>query len=157
MRRKIPYFDPVPGAPAPISVTVKRRIRFSEVDALGIAWHGRYPVFFEEAQTELGHKTGLTYEAYRQAGIAAPIAQLHTDYFIPLYLDDIISITAALHWSDGARLNTEYRIENSDGRLACSGYTVQLFVDLQTREPLFCPPALWERCRESWRKGAFDA
>ena len=113
--------------------------------------------FFEEAQTELGHKTGLTYEAYRQAGIAAPIAQLHTDYFIPLYLDDIISITAALHWSDGARLNTEYRIENGDGRLACSGYTVQLFVDLQTREPLFCPPALWERCRENWRKGAFDA
>lgn len=157
MRRKNHYFEPVPGAPPPVSVTVKRRLRFSEVDALGIAWHGRYPAFFEEAQTELGHKVGLTYDAFKEAGIAAPIVQLHTDYYAPLYLDDIFSVTASLCWSDGARLNTEYKLENGAGTLVCTGCTVQMFVDLRTREPLFCTPELWERCRERWRKGAFHA
>ena len=51
MRRKLRYFEDEEGAPAPVGIQIRRRIRFSEVDALGIAWHGRYPVFFEEAQT----------------------------------------------------------------------------------------------------------
>ncbi len=157
MRRKNQYFERLPDSPAPVSVTVKRRLKFSEVDALGIAWHGRYPAFFEEAQTELGHKVGLTYDAYKKAGIAAPIVQLHTDYYIPLYLDDIFSVTATLCWSDGARLNTEYKIENGAGKTVCTGYTVQMFVDLETREPLFCTPELWEVCRNRWLKGEFHA
>ena len=31
-----------------------RRYERSDTDPLRIAWHGRYPLFFEEAQTELG-------------------------------------------------------------------------------------------------------
>ena len=107
MRRSKPYFETADTAPAPVRVTIRRRLRFSDTDPLGIAWHGRYPAFFEEAQTELGHLCGLTYEAYRKAGIAAPITQLHTDYFKPLHLDEMFTVTASLIWSEGARLNTE--------------------------------------------------
>ena len=156
MRRKKQYFETEENAPAPVGITIRRRIRFSDVDALGIAWHGRYPAFFEEAQTELGHKCGLTYEAYRKAGIAAPVAQLHTDYFIPLHLDEFCTVTASLHWSDGARLNTEYCIRNEKEEIACTGFTVQMFVDLGTREPLYCTPDLWEECRKKWRAGEFS-
>ena len=155
MRRQKHYFETEPAAPSPVSVTRVRRIRFSDVDALGIVWHGRYPAFFEEAQTELGHKCGLTYEAYRNAGIAAPVAQLHIDYFLPLRLDDLCTVSASLIWSDGARLNTEYCIRNGKREIACTGFTVQLFVSLDTGEPLFCPPELWETCREHWRAGEF--
>ncbi len=157
MRRRQSYFTEEEGVPEQVSVTIRRRLRFSEVDALGIAWHGRYPAFFEEAHTELGHKVGLTYAAFRKAGVAAPVVQFHVDYFKPLRLDEMFSVTASLHWSDGARLNTEYRIENETGETAGTGYTVQMFTDLRTGEPLFCPPDLWERCRRSWREGAFHA
>lgn len=155
MRRKQPYFETAPDAPAPFGVTIRRRIRFSDVDALGIVWHGRYPALFEEAQTELGHRCGLTYEAYRNAGIAAPVAQFHADYLLPLRLDEICSVTATLHWSEGARLNTEYRIRNGAGKTACTGYTIQLFTALDTGEALYCPPELWDVCRARWRAGEF--
>ena len=72
----------------PVSVRVARRLRFSEVDALAIAWHGGYPRFFEDAHTELMRKLGLTYEHYRRHGYGAPVVQCHVDYFEPLLLDE---------------------------------------------------------------------
>lgn len=154
MRRK-DYFQKEPNSPLPIEVTISRRLRFSDVDALAIAWHGRYPQFFEEAQTELGHKCGLTYDAFRDEGLAAPIAQIHIDYFRPLLLDKMFTVKASLHWNEAARLNTEYLITGEDGLCACTGYTVQLFVDLKTREPLWLSPDMLIRCRQRWRAGEF--
>ena len=155
MRRKKHYFESLPDTPPPVTAEIRRRLRLSDTDPLRIAWHGRYPLFFEEAQTELGHKCGLTYAAYQQAGIGAPIAQMHIDYFEPLHLDDIFTVRASLFWNEGARLNTEYEITVSDGRLICTGYTVQMFIRLETGEALWLNPPLWEECRKRWRKGEF--
>ncbi|OQA85815.1 MAG: acyl-CoA thioesterase YbgC [Lentisphaerae bacterium ADurb.Bin242] len=155
MSRRKPYFEPVPGAPPPVTASVSCRITIGEVDALGIVWHGNYPFLFEKAAAELGDKCGLTYAAYRAASIGAPLAQFHVDYCSPLYLDEIIEVSAFLHWSEGARLNMEFAIRNSKGETACTAYSVQLFVDLATREPLFCSPELWENCKKRWLAGEF--
>ena len=63
-RRSKHYFSTEPGMPEPISVDVKRRLAFSEVDAMAIAWHGNYPRFFEAAHTELMQKIGLGFQNY---------------------------------------------------------------------------------------------
>jgi acyl-CoA thioester hydrolase len=154
MKRKN-YFQQEPNSPSPIKTTISRRLRFSETDALAIAWHGRFPQFFEEAQTELGHKCGLTYDAFRDEGITAPVAQIHIDYFRPLLLDKIFTVKASLLWNDAARLNTEYRITDADGLCACTGYTIQLFVDIKTREPLWLSPNALILCRQRWLAGEF--
>ena len=60
-------------------------------------------------------------------------------------------------WSEGARINTEYEIRNGAGELVSTGFTVQMFIDLKTREPLFCAPPLWEECKKKWQEGAFHA
>ena len=44
-RQKNPFKN-LPDAPQPLVHEVKHRIYFSETDALGIVWHGNYPVFF---------------------------------------------------------------------------------------------------------------
>lgn len=155
MMRSESYFDVPEDAPPPVSVSIGRRLRFSDADPLGIAWHGNYPRFFEEAQTELGHRCGLTYAAYRASGIAAPIARIHIDYRESLYLDECFTVTASLIWNDGARLNTEYGIVSADGRRICRGFTVQMFVELESRKPLWLNPPLWEECRARWRRGEF--
>jgi len=149
------YFQKDPDCPPPIEASIQRRIRFSDVDALAIAWHGRYPQFFEEAQTELGHKCGLTYDVFRDEGLAAPITQIHIDYFRPLLLDKIFTVKASLLWNDAARLNTEYCITDEDGLCACTGYTIQLFMDLRTHEPLWLSPEMLIRCRQRWKAGEF--
>lgn len=64
MRRRKNYFTVNPGDPQPIEQRVKRRIAFSEVDAMAVAWHGNYPRFFEAAHSELMQKIGLGFAVY---------------------------------------------------------------------------------------------
>lgn len=153
MRRKKRYFPAYPGDPSPISIVVKHRLTFSEVDALAIAWHGHYPRFFELAHTELMRKVGLTYEAYKQHDVGAPIVQCHVDYFAPLLLDEEFSIRAELHWSDGARLNVSYTVQGADGRIAGTGYTVQMFFNVYTHEPYILSPPLVAEIWQRWQHG----
>ncbi|MPN34791.1 1,4-dihydroxy-2-naphthoyl-CoA hydrolase [bioreactor metagenome] len=153
MRRKKHYFETRPGDPEPLRVTIARTVHFSEVDALAIAWHGRYLEFFEEAHTELMRRAGLTYQQYRQYDLGAPMVQSHVDYFRPLELDERFTVEASLVWCDGARLNVEYRIDKADGTPAATGFTVQMFVDWRSREPYMVEPEIFLECKRRWREG----
>ena len=154
-RRNKTYFDRIPGAPEPIVVEIKRRVRFNEADPMAIVWHGRYPLFFEEASEELGRRCGLSYPDYFRAGLYAPFVEYHIDYFKPLFLDEEFTVRGSLIWTEGARLNTEYHLIKQDGSLATSGYSVQLFTDNRTGEPYMVSPELLEECRRRWRAGEF--
>jgi acyl-CoA thioester hydrolase len=152
-KKKGKYFKVSEGAPAPLVVRVKRRVSFSEVDAMGIVWFGRYPVFLEEASAELGRRCGLSYKDFADANLSAPIAQFHIDYHQPLLLDEVFTITASLCWSEGARLNTEYSLAKEDGSIAATAYTVQMLVRGVSGETCLTSPELLERCRKRWKAG----
>ncbi len=146
------YFPLVAGAPPPLRCQTRRRVRFEEVDPLGIVWHGRYPGYFEDGRVALGRRFGLGYlDLYRQ-GIAAPVKQMHIDYRLPLRFEEEFTIEALLHWSDAARLNHEFLLRNSDGEVVTTGYTVQLLTDEQQRV-LLLPPAFYQEFRDRWRAG----
>jgi len=58
-RRNNPlYFPSTPDAPPPLVAQVNRKVRFEEVDTLGIVWHGRYPSYIEDGRTAFGEKFG---------------------------------------------------------------------------------------------------
>lgn len=154
-RRKKNYFHQVADAPAPLTVEIRRRVRFNEADPMAVMWHGRYPLVFEEAAEELGRLCGLSYADYYEAGLRGPIVSLHIDYFQSLYLAEEYTVRASLIWTEGARLNTEFHIFKQDGTLATSAYTVQLFTDHLTAEPCLTSPAMLERCRQRWLAGEF--
>jgi len=135
-KNKATYFERVPGAPEPIVVEVKRRVRFNEADPMAIAWHGRYPLYFE-------------------AGLRAPVVEFHIDYYRPLFLDEEFTIKASLIWHEGSRLNIEYLLIKQDKSIASSAYIVHLFTDHQTGEPFMVSPELLERCRRRWKAGEF--
>jgi acyl-CoA thioester hydrolase len=153
-RRKI-YFERIPGAPEPVVVEVKHRVRFNEADPMAIMWHGRYPLLFEAASEELGRRCGMSYKDFFEAGLRAPIVELHIDYYQPLFLDEEFTIRASLHWHDGARINTEFHLIKQDASLATSAYTVQLFTDAQSNEPCMVSPTMLEKCRGRWKAGEF--
>jgi acyl-CoA thioester hydrolase len=157
MRRKTAYFERVPGAPEPIVVEIRRRVRFNEADPMAIVWHGRYPLYFEEASEELGRRCGLSYPEFFEADLRAPFVEYHMDYFKPLFLDEEFTIRASLIWNEGSRLNTEFHLIKQDGSVATSGYTVQLFTDHRTGEPYMVSPKLLEECRRRWKAGEFHS
>lgn len=155
-RKKEPYFERIEDAPAPLVVAVRRRVHFSEVDPLAIVWHGRYPSFFEEGSEELGRLCGMSYRDFYEAGLRAPIAKLHIDYFKPLQLAEEFTIRTALIWNDASRLNTEYYLLKDDGSIATSGYTVQVFTYASSGDVCMVSPQILQKCRERWKAGEFN-
>ncbi|MFC1889996.1 acyl-CoA thioesterase [Thermodesulfobacteriota bacterium] len=155
-RKKGGYFKSSEGALPSLVVGVKRKISFSEVDPMGVVWYGHYTQFLELASEELGRRIGLSYRDYFDANLRAPIVQLHIDYHRPVRLDEEITVTAGLVWTEAARLNIEYTVYNQDGSVAATGYTVQMFTDGLSGESCLTLPPLIEECRERWRNGEFE-
>lgn len=154
-RKRKSYFERVKDQPEPVVAEVRRRVHFSEVDAMGIVWYGRYPVYFEEAAEELGRLCGLSYKDFYETGLRAPIVELHLDYYQSLRLDEDFTIRASLIWHEGSRLNTEFGLYKLDGSLATAGYTVQLLTEAESGEVCIVSPELLERCRRRWKTGEF--
>lgn len=73
----------------------------------------------------------------------------------PLHFDEVINIKTALQWCDAMRLNFEYHITGQDGRLAATGYTVQLLTDMKG-DVLLMPTAWIEDFRQKWRDGKLE-
>lgn len=144
------YFSTEAGSPAPLTATTTRRIRFEEVDLLRMVWHGRYPGLFEEGRTAFADSYGLSTREFMDNQIAAPVFKLHIDYQQPLRLDEIVTITTTLYWSEALRLNFTYRIFDNAGVQTTSAYTIQLLTDLQGNL-LLLPPDMITSFRKWWR------
>lgn len=155
-RKKDSYFKTESSEPKPLSVSIKRRVNFSEVDALAIAWHGRYAEYFEEGWAHFGRTFGLSYENFLKAYVKAPIVQFHIDYFQSLFLEEEFTVVTSLVWSEGARLNMEYTILKEDKTLAAKGYSVQMFINADTDEIYFVMPKFIAEFRNKWKKGLLD-
>jgi acyl-CoA thioester hydrolase len=147
-----PYFPREAAQPPSLQASRKRKVRFEEVDPLGIVWHGRYPSYFEDARVELGQKYGIGYMDFYQHGLVAPIKKLHIDYHIPLRYPEEITLEAILHWSEAARMDFEFIIRNNSGEIATTGYTVQMLVDLQENILVVKPSFYVEFCKR-WKAG----
>lgn len=154
-RKKKTYFELTEDSPKPVVVEIKRRIHFSEADPMGVAWHGRYAIYFEEAAAEIGRRCGMSYKDFYEANLRTPIVEFHVDFFKPLYLDEEFTIRGVLYWHDGARLNIEYQLLKQNGSKAASGYTVQLFINSISGEVCVISPELLESCRKRWKAGEF--
>jgi len=149
------YFDPEPDAPPPLAAMATRSVRFEEIDALGMVWHGRYPGFLEDGRAEFGQKYGLSYAMFRENGMAAPIVQMQIDYRLPLHYDEQFIIEAVLHWCDALKLNFEYflrRYSNNAEELVATACTVQLLTD-RHGTLLLTESGFISEFREKWRKG----
>ena len=146
------YFPSTKGDPFPLRVRVERKVRFEELDPLGIVWHGRYASFFEDARTAVSQKYGIGYPDFYQNGVIAPIRIIHTDFHYPLRFNETFMIEGVLHWTEAARINIEYLIWNQEDRLSTTGYTVQVFLD-KDEQLLLIPPPFYKDFRERWRAG----
>jgi acyl-CoA thioester hydrolase len=146
------YFPVIGNSPSPLSIIVKRRVRFEEVDFMGMVWHGCYVSYFEDGRVALGHKYGISYTDFIRERVAAPVRQMHIDYHSPLRLEDDFEIKAIMHWSESARINMEYEIRNASGTLICTGYTVQLMINEQS-EVFLMPPPFFSGFLQRWKQG----
>lgn len=147
-----PYFKTPLDAPPPLMSIAKRTIRFQEVDMLTIAWHGHYTSFFEDARVELGRRYGIGYMDFYNNGILAPIKTAHVDFIRPLKFGDEITIQGIFHYSEAARLNSEYIIKDPRGEVAATGYIVQMMLN-ENYELFLTQPEFLKNFCDRWKAG----
>ncbi|MCA1794215.1 MAG: acyl-CoA thioesterase [Desulfobacteraceae bacterium] len=146
------YFKSNPDDPPPLRGSVTRNIRFQEVDMLTIVWHGHYIGFFEDVRVAMGSRYDIGYMDFYNQGILAPIKTAHVDYLRPLRFKDNIQIEGMLHYSDAARINSEYVIRDIKGRIAATGYIIQMMLNMEYELFLTQPPFYKAFC-DRWKAG----
>ncbi|MCW1876825.1 MULTISPECIES: acyl-CoA thioesterase [Erwiniaceae] len=140
------------AAPEPIEYSVKRIVRFDEVDSLEIVWHGHYASYFEDARVALGEHLGIGYSTLYREQVPAPIKQLFVNYHRPLAFAERCRIVARLHWSEAARMNMSYKIINTQGETVATGFSVQMFT-LKSGEYLTQQPDFYAEFCQRWKLG----
>ena len=129
------------GSP-PRSSQVSLRVRYPEVDRMGVAHHRNHFVWFEIGRTELMREAGLPYASVEADGLFLPVIEATCSYHAPARYDEEVRVTTTLEKVSPARATFAYRLERAaDGRLLASGTTTHAAIDA-TGRPRRLPQAL---------------
>jgi acyl-CoA thioester hydrolase len=109
--------------------TIEVPVRFSEVDSLGIVWHGHYLRYFEDGREAFGKRYGLSYLDYLAEGYLVPIVSVQCDYKQVVRYGDKIIVETIYTPCEPAKINFTYRLVNAETReLVVTGSTTQVFL-----------------------------
>lgn len=130
---------------AGLSFTKPLDVRFSEVDAMQIVWHGSYALYFEDAREAFGAHYGLSYHTIADAGYYAPLVDLEFHYRRPIVYGDRPLITITYVPTEAAKLIFDYVITSEkDGEVIATGRSVQVFLD-SNRNLMWTAPEFYEK------------
>ncbi|HEY0031428.1 MAG TPA: acyl-CoA thioesterase [Bacteroidia bacterium] len=124
--------------------TTKVPVRFSEVDALGIVWHGHYLKFFEDGREAFGRQYGLGYLDIYNHQFATPLVKINVDFKKTVKYGDQVIIVTTFIASPAAKILFQYKIyRESDNELVATGESTQVFMNL-AHELHITTPAFFE-------------
>ena len=130
-----------------LTVTEEIRVRFNETDPLGIVWHGYYITYFEDGREAFGRHHGISYLDIADSGYTTPIVKSTCEHKLSLRYGDVIRIETTIVDSPAAKMIFRFKIFDSKNEIACTGETVQVFLDNQGELMLTNPPFF-----EAWKK-----
>lgn len=133
-----------------IALTTEKEleIRFSDVDMMGVVWHGTYAKYLEDAREAFGVKYGLSYTTYIVEYTFAPIVELNISYKKPLKYGMTPVVKIIYRPTEAAKIIFDYEIFNpKNGDLFLKARSVQVFMDKNYN-------LLWESPKfyEAWKK-----
>nr|WP_295777215.1 acyl-CoA thioesterase [Rhodoferax sp.] len=129
-----------------LSAEIELSPAFHDLDPMDIVWHGNYVKYLELARCALLAKFDYDYAQMRDSGYAWPIVDMRLKYVKTTGFGQRIRIRAEIvEWEN--RLKIEYLITDVlTGKKINKAYTIQVAVDMQSREMLYlCPDVLWRK------------
>lgn len=106
------------------------RVRYSEVDQMGVVHHSRYLSYFEIARTEYLRASGYTYREFEQLGLFLVIVRVSCSYKYPIRYDDVINIKTKIERITPAKIEHSYEIrDESYSKLHAQAQTTLACVD----------------------------
>ena len=130
-----------------LTVSQEIRVRFNETDPLGIVWHGYYITYFEDGREAFGRKHGISYLDVHKYGYTTPIVKSSCEHKLSLRYGDVARIETTIVDSPAAKMIFRYVIYDNNNEVACTGETVQVFLDSDGNLVLNAPSFY-----EEWKK-----
>ena len=121
-------------AGTPAEVRHRLRVRYCETDRMGVAHHGSYISWFEEARTEWLRARGSSYREWEEAGVFLQVVEVEVRYLHPTTYDDEVEIRTRLAERRRASITFEYEVGLAgSSRVAATGKTKLACVDAEGR------------------------
>lgn len=134
-----------------LSVTVPFEIRFSEVDSMGVVWHGNYAKYFEDAREAFGEKYKLGYLMMYELGFFEPIVELGFKYKRPMIYGMKPEICLVYRPCEAAKIIFDYEIHDAATKeVYAIGHSVQVFMDRNTHQLVLNNPDFYEEWKQKW-------
>lgn len=119
--------------------TYKIKVPFEDLDPMSVVWHGNYMRYMEQARCDLLSKLNYTYRDMKADGYAYPVAKMNVKYIKPAIFDEILTVETEILSLDPA-LEIKYIIYNENKEKIFEAYTMQISIDINTKESIYTPP-----------------
>jgi acyl-CoA thioester hydrolase len=114
----------------PTTVTIHRRVDYSETDQMGVVYHARYLVWLDVARTELLRTTGISYREMEAMGFRLAVSDLQIRYRTAARYDDPIRVRCWIREVASRRVTFGYVVEHEEsGVLLATASTALLVLD----------------------------
>ena len=122
----------------PFRYSALSRVSFSDTDAQGVVYYGRYLPYFDNARLEYHRHLGL--QAYWQSAREFVMRSLEVTYEAPARFDELLDVhvrTTTIGTSSVTVEGAAYRVD--DHRLMCTARMTLVLIDVMTRRPVRVP------------------
>ncbi len=134
-----------------LSATKEIEVRFSEVDSMGILWHGSYVKYLEDGREAFGKEYKLGYLDTLTEGYFVPLTQMNMDFKKPLVYGDSAIIKTTFVNSEAAKIQYKYEIRNKkDNSVVLTADSVQVFLD-KKYQLVWNSPEFFIEWKKKWK------
>ena len=122
----------------PFKYAALSRVSFSDTDAQGVVYYGRYLPYFDNARLEYHRHLGL--QAYWLGEHEFVMRSLEVTYEAPARFDELLDVhvrTTQIGHSSVTVEGAAYRVD--DDRLMCTARLTLVLIDVATRRPVPVP------------------
>jgi len=106
------------------------RVRYAEVDQMGVVHHPKYFLYLELARTEALRNLGVAYKDIESTGAYLVVAKASCRFLAPARYDDVIRIHTTVKRLTSARIDHSYEIRRkADNALVAEAETTLACVD----------------------------
>jgi len=135
-----------------LSAQTEIKVRFSEVDSMGIVWHGNYAKYFEDGRENFGKTYGIGYMDVHRHGYMIPLVKLNMDYKNQLKYEEEAILTTTFKDNPAAKIVFEYELRRkSDNKIIAIGQSIQVFLN-KTYELELISPKFFEQWKSKYIK-----
>lgn len=110
------------------------RVRYAETDAMGIAHHSAYIIWFEAGRSDwMRQFLGMSYADFEAMGYGLPVTRLEARFIAPCRYDELVIVQSWVASVRSRQLTFGYRVVSQEGKTLATGLTEHLCVDRQGR------------------------